>query len=147
MTLPVPPSTRLILENSIAVMRDIVLPQVKEDWARFNASLMVGALEYALAGLDHDRATEHRRDLAAAIERVRPAIEKSGQAAAIAALAEKSAFEAASKLLVWVQNNPGPLAAEVQKVLHDELFRQMDEEVKASDPMKDAFAAGLAGAA
>ena len=71
----------------------------------------------------------------------------AAQAAAIAALAEKSAFEAASKLLVWVQNNPGPLAAEVQKVLHDELFRQMDEEVKASDPMKGAFAAGLAGAA
>ena len=147
MTLPVPPTTRLILENNIAVMRDIILPAVKEDWARFNASLMVGALEYALYGLDRDRGAEYRRNLAAALERVRGTIEKSGQAGAIAALAEKSPFDAASKLLVWGQNNPGPLASEVQKVLHDELFRQLDEEVKASDPMKGAFAAGLAGAA
>jgi hypothetical protein len=147
MTLPVPPSTKLILENSIAVMRDIILPEVKEDWARFNASLMVGALEYALYGLGRDRASEHRRNLAAAIERVRAAIEQSGQPGAITALAETSPFEAASKLLVWGQNNPGPLAREVQKVLHDELFAQLDEEVKASDPMKGAFAAGLAGAA
>ena len=147
MTLPVPPSTRLILENSITTMRDIILPAVTEDWARFNASLMVGALEYALYGLGQDRERDNRQGLAAAVERVRPAVEKSGRADAIAALGEKSPFDAASKLLIWVQNNPGPLASEIQKVLHDELFRQLDEEVKASDPMKGAFAAGLAGAA
>ena len=44
------------------------LPAVTEDWARFNASLMVGALEYALYGLGQDRERDNRQGLAAAVD-------------------------------------------------------------------------------
>lgn len=145
MTLPVPPDARVILQNSIVTLREVIAPLAEDEWARFNASLMVGALEYALGTLDKDRGAEHRTNLAAKVESLRPAIVRAQQAGPTAALAEKSPFEAASQLLVWGQNNPGELAVEIQQVLRAELYAQLDEEIAAAVPIKGAFFRGMAG--
>ena len=61
MTLPVPPDAAMILQNSIVTLRDVLLPLTKDDeYARFNGGLLVGALEYALASLEEDRASKNR---------------------------------------------------------------------------------------
>lgn len=145
MTLPVPPDPRIILQNSVATLREVVAPLAEDEWARFNASLLVGALEYALGALDRDRGAEHRAHLAAKLDSLRPVIQASGEAEPIAALAEASPFAAASRLLVWGQDNPGPLAADIQRVLRTELYAQLDEEIVAAEPIKGAFFRGMAG--
>jgi len=145
MTLPVPPDARVILQNSVVTLREVVAPLAEDEWARFNASLLIGALEYALGAMEKDRGAEHRSHLIARIDSLRAAIQKSGEAEPIAALAEKSPFEAASRLLVWGQNNPGALATEIQRVLRAELYVQLDQEIAAAEPIKGAFFRGMAG--
>lgn len=145
MTLPVPPDPRTILQNSIVTLREIVAPLAEDEWARFNASLLIGALEYALVGFEKDRGAAHRAALAEKVAGLRPVIEASGDGELIAALGEESPFEAASKMLVWGQNHPGKIATEIRKALHPELYAQLNEEIAASEPMMGAFARGMAG--
>jgi hypothetical protein len=145
MSLPVPPDVETILRNSITTLRDIVAPDTREEWARWNAALLVGALEYALALLGDDRAGRHRADLRAALERCRPAVERAGESEPVAALDDPSPFEAASRLLVWSQNNPGELAEELRTILHAELYAQLDQELAASEPIMEAFGRGMRG--
>jgi hypothetical protein len=145
MTLPVPPDARVILQNSVVTLREVVAPLAEDEWARFNASLLIGALEYALGVMEKDRGAEHRAHLTAKIDSLRAAIERSGDAETKVALAEASPFVAASRLLVWGQNNPGALATEIQRVLRSELYAQLDQEITAAEPIKGAFFRGMAG--
>jgi|TARA_B100001964_G_scaffold162078_1_gene177914 hypothetical protein len=146
MTLPVPPDAATILQNSIVTLRDVLLPLTKDDeYARFNGGLLVGALEYALASLEEDRAANHRTGLAAALEELRSTLLQADNAELIAMLDLASPFEAASNLLVWGQNNPGELANAMQKVLRAELNSQLDTELGASVPIMGAFMAGMRG--
>lgn len=145
MTLPVPPDPRIVLQNSIVTLREIVAPLAEDEWARFNASLLVGALEYALIGFEKDRGAAHRAALAGKIAELRPVIEASGDNELAVALSEKSPFVAASKMLVWGQNHPGDVATQIRKTLRPELYAQLDEEIAASAPMMGAFVRGMAG--
>lgn len=145
MTLPVPPDPKTILQNSIVTLREVVAPLAEDEWARFNASLLIGALEYALIGLEKDRGAEHRAALAAKVASLRAVVEKADDSELVAALREASPFEAASKMLVWGQNHPGSVAKEIQKTLRPELYAQLDEEIKAASPMMGAFVRGMAG--
>ena len=145
MSLPVPPDVETILSNGIATLRDVILPDTHDEWARFNAGLLIGALEYAIAQLGENRAGEHRADLRAALERLRGVVEQSGQQAPLAALQAESPFEAASSLLVWSQNNPGALANELRGILHPVLFAQMERESEAAEPIMGALQRGMRG--
>lgn len=145
MSLPVPPDVETILANGIATLRDVILPDTHDEWARFNAGLLAGALEYAIGLLGEDRAGQHRADLHAAVERLRGVVEQSDQQTPLAALQETSPFEAASRLLVWSQNNPGTLADELRGILHPVLFAQMERELEAAEPIMGALHRGMSG--
>ena len=145
MSLPVPPEAETILRNCIATLRDVILPDTHDEWARFNAGLLVGALEYAIGRLGDDRACQHRADLLAAVEQLRPVVQKAAQPSALAAMDAGSPFEVASRLLVWGQNNPGGLADALRRVLHPVLFAQMESELNAAEPIMAAFARGMRG--
>ena len=145
MTLPVPPDPRVIIQNSIVTLREVIAPLAEDEWARFNASLLIGALEYALGGLDRDRGAEHRSALAAKVASLKAVVDKNGDKELLAAFAEKSPFVAASQMLVWGQNHPGDTAAAIQKTLRAELYAQLDEEIGAAAPMMGAFVRGMAG--
>lgn len=149
MSLPVPPDAETILSNCIATLRDVIIPDAHDEWARFNAGLLVGALEYAIARLDDDRENRHRADLRAAVERLRCVVLEPGRANEAGVLAgaldATSPFEAASQLLVWGQNNPGDLADELRRVLHPVLFAQLECELKAAEPIMSALARGMRG--
>ncbi|MDP6375155.1 MAG: hypothetical protein QGH42_02725 [Kiritimatiellia bacterium] len=145
MSLPVPPDTETILQNCIATLRDVIVPDAQDEWARFNAGLLVGALEYAIARLGDDRADQHRADLRTQVDQLRGTIEKAAHPHAVAALEATSPFEVASRLLVWGQNNPGDLADELRRVLHPVLYRQMESELEAAGPIMSAFERGMRG--
>lgn len=146
MSLPVPPTAEIILKNSISTLRDVLLPATKDDeWARFNTGLLMGALEYALATLGEDRAAKHRMNLTNVLSDLGASIKVSGTTDIINMLDNPSPFEAASRLLVWAQNNPGDLAREIQKVLRSELYSQLEEELEASAPIMEAFHRGMRG--
>ena len=53
---------------------------------------------------------------------------------------KSSPFEAASRLLVWSQNQPGKLADELRKILHKELYAQLEQEQAAATPLMQAWA-------
>ena len=145
MSLPVPPDVETILENCIATLRDVIVPDVHDEWARFSAGLLMGALAYAIGQLGEDRAGQHRADLAAAIAQLRPVLQKAHEPEALEALDGASPFEAASRLLVWGQNNPGELANEVREALHPVLFAQLQQEMEAAAPIMEALGRGMRG--
>jgi hypothetical protein len=144
-SLPVPPSTETILNNCIATLQDVIIPDTHDEWARFSAGLLVGALEYAIGRLGDDRAEQHRADLQAAVEQLRGVVQQAGQPDLADILDATSPFEVASRLLVWSQNNPGDLADELRRVLHPVLFAQLERESKAAEPIMSALARGMRG--
>ena len=146
MTLPVPPTAETILRNAITTLDQVLLPAVgKDEWAKFNAGLLIGALEYALDSMKEDRAARHRASLQAVLDDLQPGVASSGSPELLAALQEASPFEAATRLLVWGQNNPGALALVLQHALRRELHAQLEEELKASAPIMGAFQKGMRG--
>ena len=145
MSLPVPPDAKTILENCITTLRDVIVPDAQDEWARFNAGLLMGALEYAIARLGEDRADQHRLDLREAVDRLQGAVESAAHPDAVAALAIESPFEAASMLLVWAQNNPGDLAEKIREILHPVLYAQMHSELAAAEPIMAALERGMRG--
>jgi hypothetical protein len=72
-------------------------------------------------------------------ERVREA----DSSAFTAALSEASPFEAASRLLIASQNEPGALADAVKATLHPILYSQLDAEMTRSIGMFLAFARNM----
>lgn len=146
MTLPVSPDVDTILESCIETLRDVVVPEVDSEWARYSGELLVGSLEYARVLLRGDRNAGRRQALDAAIETLRPSVQRSGSAAWLEALEDESPFVVASNLLVEAQNDPGPLADEVRAVLHPLLYAQLDADLLNAMPLFAAFARNMAGA-
>ena len=62
MTLPVLPEVETILANSAQVLRDVVLPDLTDEWPRNCARVIAGALDYAIGLLKEDRAAEYRAE-------------------------------------------------------------------------------------
>ena len=84
MTLPVLPDPETILANSAAVLRDVVLPAVTEEWPRSCVRIIASALEYAAGLLDGERA-----------DRLLPWF---GALAVFAHVVEQGSFRAAAKV-------------------------------------------------
>ena len=145
MTLPVSPDVDTILGACIETLRDVVVPEVDNEWARYSGELLIGSLEYARGLLREDRNGERRAALAGAVDGLRSSVEGSGKAEWAAALDDASPFVAASRLLVAAQNDPGPLADEVRSVLHPLLHAQLDAEMASAMPLFIPFAKNMSG--
>jgi hypothetical protein len=147
MTLPVGPDPDTILAACVETLRDVVLPNVEGEWPRYSADLMVGALEYTRQILKADPDQARRIELASALASVAETVDEAGNPRFAEALAETSPFEAASKLLVAAQDEPGPLADSIKASLHPVLIGQLDAEMGRSFGMFMAFARNMTGAA
>ena len=132
MSLPVTPDAATVLRNSIANLRDVVLPGVSGEWERMCASITVGALEYALAVLNGGRDARHLEELAATTT-------------GLDGSQGESPYEVASRLLIWGQRNPGDRANQIKEVLHPVLMRQLDEELTASMPLMAGLMVAMRG--
>lgn len=126
MTLPVLPRVEDILVNSATALRTTVLPTVTDEFAQLTVALVATALEYAVELLAEPRDVAHRAELDAALQRVGDLPEVDSGA---------SAFERASRALVWAQRNPGPRADEVLSILHPVLIDQLEREATAAAPL------------
>lgn len=129
MTLPVVPDVETILANSAAALRDQVLPELADVWPRSCVRLVVASLEYAIELLHDDHAANNLAELGAAIEQLGATVPSGAVAAG------GSPFEAASRLLVWAQEHPGPDADTIRSTLHPVLTGQLDREATASLPL------------
>jgi hypothetical protein len=143
MALPIHPDAENVLRSCAETLRDIVLPEVESDWARYSASLCVASLEYAIGLLDGGRNATHREELAAALEGLRPVLGGDAPAEMREALSTDSPWEAASTLLVAAQNEGGELGGRVREALHPVLFGQLDREMAAAMPLFVAFAKNM----
>ena len=143
MTLPVTPDIRTVLKDSVANLRDVVVPGVSGEWERFCAVLTVGALEYAIGLLDGDRNGLRRFELAQALASLGPDVAEVPELREF--LGAPSPYEVATLLLVWRQRNPGPLADRIKAALHPVLFAQLDAELAASAPLMQGFGAAMRG--
>ena len=134
MTLPVLPEVETILANSAQVLRDVVLPDLTDEWPRNCARVIAGALDYAIGLLKEDRAAEYRAELEVALRGVAGEVQGEG-----------SPFERASAALVWSREHDGPEAEAVRAVLHPVLAAQMDREAAASEPLLTALHVAMRG--
>ena len=92
---------------------------------------------------DPDAQAQRRRELAEAIETLRPRIEAAGSPEFTAGLEADSPYEAASRLLVAAQNDSSPLAAELRAELHPLLAQQLAAQLGASAPLLGAFVTNM----
>jgi hypothetical protein len=145
MTLPVNPDVETVLRSCAETLRGVLLPEIESDWGRYSGELCVASLEYAIGLLAGDRNAPRREELARALAGLRSAVEASGSAEMSAALSESSPFEAASKLLVAGQNEPGDTSDRIREQLHPLLYAQLDDEMAAAMPLFIAFAKNMAG--
>jgi hypothetical protein len=145
MTLPRNPDVDTILASCIETLRDVVVPEVDSEWARYSGELLVGSLEYARSLLSDPPDPERADALARALDDIRPALAAAEDSEWMTALDGRSPFEAASKLLVKAQGNPDPLADQVRAALHGVLRPQLDAEMNRAMPLFIAFARNMQG--
>jgi len=128
----------------VVTLKTEVVPELTSDWGRYSGKLVAASLEYALTLLsDPEAPARRRRELAEAIEALRPSIESAGRSEFTAALEEESPYEAASKLLVAGQSDSSALAEELRAALHPLLEQQLEAQLAASFPLLGAFVANM----
>ncbi len=144
MALPVTPDVETILRACAATVRAEIVPELTSDWGRYSGNLVAASLEYAVALLaDPEGPDRRRRELAEAIEALRPRIEAADRAELANALAATSPYQAASGLLVAAQNDSSPLASELRATLHPLLEQQLEAQLAASGPLLAAFVTNM----
>jgi len=142
--LPVTPDVETIVRSCVATLKEEILPELTSDWGRYSGNLVAASLEYALTVLgDPEAQAQRRRELAEAIETLRPRIEAAGSPEFTAGLEADSPYEAASRLLVAAQNDSSPLAAELRAELHPLLAQQLAAQLGASAPLLGAFVTNM----
>ncbi len=145
MTLPIQPDVETVLESCAKTVREILVPELQSEWARYSGDLCAASLEYALRLLQENRNRARRDQLAAAVDGLRPEIAEAGGAIWRETLLADSPFVAASALLVAAQNDPGPLADHVRAILHPLLDAQLDADLASAMPLFAAFARNMVG--
>lgn len=145
MTLPTQPDIETVLASCVRTVREILLPELQSEWARYSGDLCVASLEYALGLLQEDRNRTRRDELATAVDALRRKIAQAGGAAWREAVRAESPFVAASALLVAAQNDPGALADHVRAALYPLLDAQLDAEMTRAMPLFAAFARNMVG--
>ena len=144
MTLPVTPNIETILRSCVATLNAEIVPELTSDWGRYSGNLVAASLEYALTLLSEPEApAQRRRELAEAIEALRPSIEAAGRPEFTAALEAGSPYEVASKLLVAGQSASSTLAEELRAALHPLLQQQLEAQLAASSPLLRAFVTNM----
>ena len=144
MALPVTPNVETILRSCVATLNAEIVPELTSDWGCYSGKLVAASLEYALTLLSEPEApTQRRRELAEAIEALRPSIEAAGSPEFTAALEAHSPYEVASKLLVAGQSDSSALAEELRAALHPLLEQQLEAQLAASFPLLGAFVANM----
>ena len=144
MALPVTPDVETILRSCVVTLNTEVVPELTSDWGRYSGKLVAASLEYALTLLsDPEAPAQRRRELAEAIEALRPSIEASRRPEFTAALEADSPYEVASKLLVAGQGDTSALAEELRAALHPLLEQQLEAQLAASFPLLGAFVANM----
>jgi hypothetical protein len=144
LTLPVTPNVETILRSCVATLNAEIVPELTSDWGRYSGKLVAASLEYALTLLSEPEApAQRRRELAEAIEALRPSIEASRRPEFTAALEADSPYEVASKLLVAGQGDTSALAEELRAALHPLLEQQLEAQLAASFPLLGAFVANM----
>jgi len=144
LALPVTPNVETILRSCVATLNAEIVPELTSDWGRYSGKLVAAALEYALTLLSEPEApAQRRRELAEAIEALRPGIEAAGSSEFTAALEAGSPYEVASKLLVAGQSDSSALAEELRAALHPLLEQQLEAQLAASFPLLGAFVANM----
>lgn len=144
MTLPVAPNVETILRSCVATLNAEIVPELTSDWGRYSGKLVAASLEYALTLLsDPEAPARRRRELAEAIEALRPSIDAAARPEFTAALREESPYEVASKLLVAAQSDPSALAEELRSALHPLLEQQLEAQLAASSPLLGAFVTNM----
>ena len=75
MALTVTPDVETILRSCVATLNEEIIPELTSDWGRYSGNLVAASLEYALTLLSEPEApAQRRRELAEAIEALRPSI-------------------------------------------------------------------------
>jgi hypothetical protein len=144
LALPVTPNVETILRSCVATLNAEIVPELTSDWGRYSGKLVAASLEYALTLLSEPEApAQRRRELAEAIEALRPSIEASGRPEFTAVLEADSPYEVASKLLVAGQSDSSALAEELRAALHPLLEQQLEAQLAASFPLLGAFVANM----
>ena len=144
MALTVTPNVETILRSCVATLNAEIVPELTSDWGRYSGKLVAASLEYALTLLSEPEApAQRRRELAEAIEALRPSIEAAGHPEFTAALEAGSPYEVASKLLVAGQGDSSALAEELRAALHPLLQRQLEAQLAASSPLLRAFVTNM----
>jgi hypothetical protein len=144
LALPVTPNVETILRSCVATLNAEIVPELTSDWGRYSGKLVAASLEYALTLLSEPEApTQRRRELAEAIEALRPSIEAAGSSEFTAALEADSPYEVASKLLVAGQSDSSALAEELRAALHPLLEQQLEAQLATSFPLLGAFVANM----
>jgi hypothetical protein len=142
--LPVTPNVETILRSCVATLNAEIVPELTSDWGRYSGKLVAASLEYALTLLsDPEAPARRRRELAEAIEALRPSIDAAGRPELTAALEEDSPYEVASKLLVAAQSDPSTLADELRAALHPLLEQHLEAQLAASSPVLGAFVTNM----
>lgn len=141
MTLPVLPDVDTILANSATVLRDVVLPALDDEWSRSCTRIIAAALDYAIGLLGDDRDVRRRTELEAALAELSARMGADHRDIA----GDGSAYERASRALVWSREHDGPEAATVRSVLHPVLVAHLDEEAAASSSVLEALHVAMRG--
>jgi hypothetical protein len=144
LTLPVTPNVETILRSCVTTLNAEIVPELTSDWGRYSGKLVAASLEYALTLLsDPEAPAQRRRELAAAIEALRPSIEAAENPEFAAALQAGSPYEVASELLVAGQGDSSALAEDLRAALHPLLEQQLEAQMAASLPLLGAFVANM----
>jgi hypothetical protein len=142
--LTVTPDVETILRSCATTLRAEIVPELTSDWGRYSGNLVAASLDYALTLLaDPQAPARRRRELAEAIETLRPRIEAAGSPDFASALEATTPYEIASRLLVAGQNDSSPLAAELRAALHPLLEQQLEAQLAASAPLLAAFVTNM----
>jgi hypothetical protein len=144
LALPVTPNVETILRSCVATLSAEIVPELTSDWGRYSGKLVAASLEYALTLLsDPEAPARRRRELAEAIEALRPSIEAAGRPEFTAALEADSPYEVASNLLAAGQSDSSALAEKLRASLHPLLEQQLEAQLAASSPLLAAFVTNM----
>jgi len=132
------PSSDALWASVSATVRELVLPELTDEFARLAAIQLVGLAEYARAR-GPDPADERRRDLSACLDAL------AANALVAAHWPGRSIESACSAVLVDALEHPGADADEVKVRLRPLLVAHLDADLAGNAVLFGAFRGALPG--
>ena len=138
------PTPSQLLQSAIRTIEEVLMPELRTQWARSSAMGLVGQLRYALARGESSSLAAQDAELERCLEgllgefselrELASTIEPSGDAS-------WDLRERASRLLVFALENQSPAAAAVRTRLRPLLTAQLLQDLAETGPMLQAFLA------